>query len=886
MFVPGRKYGTLSFCFCLLFFCFAVLPCMGQTIQKIEYFIDADPGFGQATPVAFSAAADISNLPVSVNTSGLSSGMHTLYMRSQNSNGYWSHTNRLAFVRTPVSAPQALITGLEYFVDNDPGFGAGTFISTPAAADVVNFSFTANLPALSSGIHTLYVRSKDNNGQWSLTNKHVFVKTFLNSPDIVFAEYFIDTDPGFGLATAIPIIPGDSIPALTFNADVTALSNGIHTLYVRTKDSNGLWSLTNRHAFVKMFFNSPVIVSAEYFIDTDPGFGQGTAIPLTANDTIPALNFTANVTGLNSGLHTLYVRTKDGNGVWNLTKNMVFLKESTVASENITKLEYFVDTDPGFGNATPLALPAAPDISNHPFIANVTAYSTGAHTLYVRSKNPTGDWSQTNKVNFTKAFIAPVAAFTASSLTGCAPLTVNFSDASQNSPATWAWDFDNNGTTDATSQNPSHTYNTPGTYSVKLTVTNSSGSNTITQSSYITVVANYHTNRTASVCQGDSILLGGQYQDSPGIYVDTLLSTNGCDSIVNTTLSVTPLSTPAVSITGNFLTACAGDQITFTASASNGGNNTVYQWQVNGINTGTNNPALQISSLNNGDNISCILTTNISCPSTPRDTSNVLQVNILQPSAHTITATACGNYTHNSVTYNASGIYTQQLTNSLGCDSTLTIDLTINPVFQLSQYLTGCFGDTLQVGSSLYTASGVYTDYFSSVYGCDSVITTSITMIDFDTSIYLNGAQLVSNQAAGSHQWFNCADQLPIPGATGISYTPVQNGSYYVVLYNNGCSDTSGCATISNVGIGEAFRNGHISVFPNPGSGIFTIDYSGLNEQIDKISVKNILGQAVYEAAAETQHLQINLEDQPPGTYYLQLRGTNVLYKELLILTK
>ncbi|MCD6066085.1 MAG: choice-of-anchor protein [Bacteroidetes bacterium] len=884
MFAPARKYGILSF-YCLLLFCFAV-PCQGQTIQKIEYFIDVDPGFGQATSVAFVAAADVNDLSVAVNTSGLSNGMHTLYMRSQNSNGYWSFTNRLSFVRTPVSAPQALITGLEYFVDSDPGFGNGTFVSTPASADVVDFSFAANLPMLGSGIHMLYVRSKDNSGQWSLTNEHVFVKTFLNTPDIVSAEYFIDTDPGFGLASAIPVIPDDSIPALTFNADVTGLNNGIHTLYVRTKDSNGLWSLTNKHVFVKMFLGSPSIVSAEYFVDSDPGFGMGTAIPLTANDTIPALNFTADVTGLNSGLHTLYVRTKDSNGQWNLTKNVVFVKESTITSENITRQEYFVDTDPGFGNGTSLALPAAPDISNHPFVANVTAYSTGAHTLYVRSKNPTGDWSLSNKVDFTKAFIAPVAAFTASSLTSCAPFTVNFSDASQNSPTTWAWDFDNNGTTDATSQNPSHTYNTPGTYSVKLTVTNSSGSNTITQSSYIVVVANYHTNTTASICQGDSILLGGHYQNSAGTFQDSLLSTNGCDSIVHTTLSIAPLSTPSVSITSNFSIACEGDMITFNAGISNGGSAPVYQWQINGINTGTNSPTLLISTLNDNDNVSCILTTNISCPSQPQDTSNQIQVSILQASAHTITASACGSYTHNSITYNSSGTYTQQLTNALGCDSVLTINLTIHPVFQVSQNLTGCAGDTLQVGSSLYTASGVYTDHFTAINSCDSIITSTITIIDLDTSIYLNGAQLISNQVSGTHQWFNCSDQLPIAGATGVSYTPAQNGSYYVVLYNNGCSDTSGCVNINNVGIDEAFRNGRISVFPNPGSGVITIDYSELNEPIDKLTVKNMLGQTVYEVAAEPQHMQIQLEDLSSGTYYLQLHSGNALYKELLILNK
>ncbi|MBI5154887.1 PKD domain-containing protein, partial [Candidatus Poribacteria bacterium] len=62
------------------------------------------------------------------------------------------------------------------------------------------------------------------------------------------------------------------------------------------------------------------------------------------------------------------------------------------------------------------------------------------------------------------------AAFTADATSGQAPLTVQFSDQSTGSPATWAWDFDNDGTTDSTSQSPSHAFSNAGTYSVKLTV--------------------------------------------------------------------------------------------------------------------------------------------------------------------------------------------------------------------------------------------------------------------------------------------------------------------------------------------------------------------------------------------------------------------------------
>ncbi len=74
--------------------------------------------------------------------------------------------------------------------------------------------------------------------------------------------------------------------------------------------------------------------------------------------------------------------------------------------------------------------------------------------------------------------VGPFAAFEAVPLSGTAPLTVMFTDKSTGTgPLTYAWDFNNDGITDNTTQNPSYTYGTAGVYTVNLTVTNSVGSN-------------------------------------------------------------------------------------------------------------------------------------------------------------------------------------------------------------------------------------------------------------------------------------------------------------------------------------------------------------------------------------------------------------------------
>ncbi len=83
----------------------------------------------------------------------------------------------------------------------------------------------------------------------------------------------------------------------------------------------------------------------------------------------------------------------------------------------------------------------------------------------------------------------PTAQFTASPTNGKAPLTVHFTDTSVSSGKTsYKWDIDNDGDIDYTVQNPSHTYLTEGTFSVKLTVTNAKGSDSELKENYITIL--------------------------------------------------------------------------------------------------------------------------------------------------------------------------------------------------------------------------------------------------------------------------------------------------------------------------------------------------------------------------------------------------------------
>ncbi|MFA4861221.1 MAG: PKD domain-containing protein [Methanoregula sp.] len=104
------------------------------------------------------------------------------------------------------------------------------------------------------------------------------------------------------------------------------------------------------------------------------------------------------------------------------------------------------------------------------------------------------------------AVYAPTAAFSASPTSGWTPLAVTFTDECNtdiNHPTTWSWSFGDGDITYQTRQNPVHTYNTAGVYSVSLTATNDGGSSTVTKTNLITVRSSTHT-ITPSISSGSS----------------------------------------------------------------------------------------------------------------------------------------------------------------------------------------------------------------------------------------------------------------------------------------------------------------------------------------------------------------------------------------------
>jgi PKD repeat protein len=110
---------------------------------------------------------------------------------------------------------------------------------------------------------------------------------------------------------------------------------------------------------------------------------------------------------------------------------------------------------------------------------------TGVHRIRFDAYTSNGGkiWADVDSVSAIAQIASPNSSFTAPQTSGTTPFTVSFTDTSTNTPSAWAWDFGDNSTSVA--QSPSHNYTTSGNYTVKLTVANTAGNNTITKFNYI-----------------------------------------------------------------------------------------------------------------------------------------------------------------------------------------------------------------------------------------------------------------------------------------------------------------------------------------------------------------------------------------------------------------
>ncbi|MCF8374455.1 MAG: gliding motility-associated C-terminal domain-containing protein, partial [Bacteroidales bacterium] len=353
----------------------------------------------------------------------------------------------------------------------------------------------------------------------------------------------------------------------------------------------------------------------------------------------------------------------------------------------------------------------------------------------------------------------------------------------------------------------------------------------------------YNTVDSATICDGDIFVFGTQNLDTAGVYTEVFASVDGCDSTVVLTLNVNPIYN-----TVDSATICDGDIFVFgTQNLDTAGVYTEVFVSVDGC-----------------------------------DSTVVLTLNV-NPVFNTVdSATICDGdvFLFGTQTLNTAGAYTELYTTVDGCDSTVVLNLTVNPIYFSVDSATICDGDVFTFGAQSLSTTGTYTEVFITVDGCDSTVVLSLFVnplpivdLGVDTgicegdSIILSAGNFASylwsdgsnlstlNVDSTSSVWVNVFDALGCTGSDTINIT-VNN----LPIFDLG-SDTVNClggSILLNAGVWNTYVWNTLettqSIFADT-SGVYfvtvidslgcansdTISVSISSEIISNLSVANVL---------------------------------------------
>jgi len=232
--------------------------------------------------------------------------------------------------------------------------------------------------------------------------------------------------------------------------------------------------------------------------------------------------------------------------------------------------------------------------------------------------------------------------------------------------------------------------------------------------------------------------------------------------------------------------------------------------------------------------------------------------------------TACLSYLWNGQTYVQSGTYSDTLQTVVGCDSIVSLNLTISDSITGPTTQQNACGPYTWNGQ-IYAQSGTYTYNGTTQNGCDSSATLVLTidLAPSNATLSLNaGTFTATAQNANSYLWLDCATNTPIPGATTATFTPVISGSYAAVAMNACGSDTTTCEPIEVQGLNE-FGNSTLMAYPNPTRDWLTV--KSTQETIETIEWLDLNGRTLETIEVNGLGTILNFTDFSNGVYFLRI---------------
>ena len=377
------------------------------------------------------------------------------------------------------------------------------------------------------------------------------------------------------------------------------------------------------------------------------------------------------------------------------------------------------------------------------------------------------------------------------------------------------------------------------------------------------------TNLTAAICEGTTYTENGFNASETGIYTQNLQTVNGCDSIVTLNLTVNPV-----------------ENTTLSAAICEGSVYTENGFNVN--EAGTYTQTLQ--TVNGCDSIVTLtLTVN------PVESTN-------------LTAAICegGTYTENGFNVSEAGTYTQNLQTVNGCDSIVTLTLSINPVANTTLSVAICDGTTYTENGFNVSEAGTYTQNLQTVNGCDSIVTLTLSVNPVESTTLsaaiCEGTSYTENgfnvSEAGTYtqnlQTINGCDSIVTLNLTinptynitidasineGETYeengfSESEAGTYVHTLQSEfGCDSVITLNLTVNSSLNDVVANAvEVSLYPNPARAYTMLKVEDLKEQTI-VYLFDIQGRKLKEYIMNIgqEALRIYLGDLPKGVYTVML---------------
>ncbi len=388
-------------------------------------------------------------------------------------------------------------------------------------------------------------------------------------------------------------------------------------------------------------------------------------------------------------------------------------------------------------------------------------------------------------------------------------------------------------------------------------------------------------NFEATVCDSMISPDGELIWTSTGTYLDTLPSTNGCDSIITVVLTVNIHDETDVTATSCDSYTTPNGQHTWTQSGeymesfvnTDGCDSLIFYHLTIFQSSETTDTRTECDQYE--DPLGNVYTSSGFYSYTTADLNGcdsviLLELTIVNHVETELTEMACDSLVTSGGVLTSSGDYIYMYTGINGCDSIVNLHLTIVHSSAGSEMVETCISYTTPDGEETFNESGTYSFVVPNAAGCDSTVTLDLLILGPDHGITINDFFLSAQQDSAAYQWMDCNLNTLIPGETEQSYYPGVSGSYAAIVTFNGCIDTTDCVDLLLVSSNELDFQSVISIYPNPTGGDILIDLHSLRENV-KIEITDVYGRRLeFITFQQVSSIPFTL-DYPQGIYLLHI---------------